>query len=119
MATDQLTATSNSQSQTTAQGSSLQPTGQASGSGTPSSNVQPGTSTSLLSNGGEGVALHGSALSTVDLSGQATASASVAAPKPVKPIHHVNPALFGLPAVLLVLAIALFWLTKRSVKITT
>jgi hypothetical protein len=33
--------------------------------------------------------------------------------------HHTNPVLFGVALVLLLAAIILFWLAKRSVKSTT
>ncbi|HEY5152618.1 MAG TPA: hypothetical protein VII55_01455 [Candidatus Saccharimonadales bacterium] len=119
MATDQLTATGNSQSQTTAQGSSLQPTGQASGTGATSTNLQPGTATSLLSSGQGGVSLHGTALSTVNLNAPAASTSSTAVTKPVQTTHHASPVLLAFPAALVVVALVLFWTTSRSVKSTT
>ncbi|HUY85286.1 MAG TPA: hypothetical protein VMU97_02100, partial [Candidatus Dormibacteraeota bacterium] len=68
-----------------------------------------------------GVTLHGTALSTVNLTTPAPAlplATSTAAPaRPAK--HHVNPVLFGLPALLVVVAVVLFWVTSRTVKSTT
>ncbi|HZL08264.1 MAG TPA: hypothetical protein VFC50_03660 [Candidatus Dormibacteraeota bacterium] len=119
MATDQLTTTSNSQSQTTTQAGNLQPTGQGSIGGTSSSSVQPDTANSLLS-GGQGVPIQGTALSTVNLNPPATATASkptVAAP--VKPPHHANTVFLGFSGLLFLVAIVLFWTTSRSVKSTT
>src|ERR1700689_4254416 len=102
MATDQLTTTSNSQSQTTAQAGNLQPTGQASG-GTSSSSVQPGTANSLLSTEQGGVPPGGTALSTVNLNPPATAAASKPAVAAVaKPPHHANTVFLGFSGLLFV-----------------
>jgi hypothetical protein len=120
MATNQLTATSGSGEQTTTQ--SPQAATQPSTGGTVSSGVQPGTATSLL-NGQGSVQLYPTSLPTVGLSGAtgAAATGTVAAATPAKPVakHHANPVLLGSSALLLVVAIVLFWITSRSVKTTT
>lgn len=119
MATNQLTAVNGSGDQAATQ--SPQSASQPATGDTASSGVQPGTATSLL-NGGQGsVQLHPSALSTVDLGGGAGAATGTVAGTAAKTAtrHHVNPVLFGVSALLLVVAVVLFWTTSRSVKSTT
>jgi hypothetical protein len=120
MATDQLTTTTGSQSQTTAQAGNLQPTGQAGDTATNSSDVQPGTATSLLSSQQGGVPLHGTSLSQVSLNNPTPAALPVATTTTtvVKP-HHVNTVFLGFSGLLFVVAVILFWTTSRSVKSTT
>lgn len=84
------------------------------------SGVQPGTTTSLLTSQQGGVPLYSTALPTVTL-GQAPATPQVAGGNTgsAPPKHHVDAALFVLPALLIVVAVVFFWLTSRSVKSTT
>lgn len=114
MANNQLNITSGTGTQTGTQ--SPQSAGQSDSTTTQSSNLQPGTATTLL-NGQGSVQLHQSELSTVSLNGSAAAVTAVPVSSPPK--HHINPVLFGLSGVLLVVAIVLFWITSRSVKNTT
>jgi hypothetical protein len=114
MDTNQLTTTAGSGVQATTQ--SPQSAGQPSTAGAQSSSVQPGTATALL-NGQSGVPLHGTVLSTINLN--ATTPAIVSVPTSNQPKHHVNLMLFGLSALLLVVAVVLFWTTTRSAKNTT
>lgn len=82
----------------------------------PASKVQPGTATALLSSQG-GVALHPTALPTVNIN---TATSTTAATTTNNtPKHHVNPVLLGFPVLLVVVAVVLFWAMRRSVKNTT
>ena len=87
-------------------------------SGTPTSGVQPGTATSLLSspagNAAVGVPLEQTQLSTVSLNAPTTA-AVVVQPRVSKP-HHVNWGLFSMCGVLLVVAVGLFWWMSHSAR---
>jgi cobalamin biosynthesis Mg chelatase CobN len=106
---------SNSQSQTTTQ--SPQSGVQSLGSSTAqSSNVQPGTTSSLLNSGSGSVALHPTALSSINLSTVQSASSQPATA--AKPSHHTNPVFFGLALVLFVAAGLLFWLAGRAERQT-
>ena len=117
MATKQLTTTSaGSGVQSTTQ--TPQSAGQGADGGAQSSSVQPGTATALLNNSG-GVPLGGAVLTTVSLNGATPATVSSVSPASSPPKHHVNMALLGSSTLLLAVALALFWLTSRSVKNTT
>jgi hypothetical protein len=116
MTTNPLTATTGSGAQTNT--ASPQSVGQSVATGAQSSSVQPGTATSLL-NGEGGVSLHSTALSTVNLDSPGAAPASIANQATPKPQHHVDSALLGFPALLVVVAIVLFWAVSRSGKTTT
>jgi hypothetical protein len=87
-------------------------------SGTPTSGVQPGTATSLLSspagNAAVGVPLGQTQLSTVSLNAPATA-AVVVQPRVSKP-HHVNWGLFSMSGILLVIAVGLFWWMSHAAQ---
>lgn len=120
MADNQLSATTGSGTQTTTQ--SPQTAGQPAATGTQSSGIQPGTATSLLSSGQNGVTLHDTPLSTVNLVTPAPAlplATSTAQPAQQPAKHHINPVLFGLPILLFVIAAVFFWATSRTVKSTT
>ncbi|HXR49626.1 MAG TPA: hypothetical protein VN778_01210 [Verrucomicrobiae bacterium] len=108
-----LSTTTGSGTQTTTQ--SPQASTGTTGTTESSSSVQPGTATSLLSSQ-NGMPLHASALTTVNLTGATQAQTSQAAP-PSK--HHINGGLLGISLALFVIAIALFWFTSRPVKSTT
>ena len=110
-----LSTGTNSGTQTTTQ--SPQASASAAGfSGAQTSEVQPGTTSSLLSNTTGGIPLGGTQLSTVSLGNASTATVTNAsAPK----VHHTNPVLFGFALLLFVIAIALFMATSRSAKNTT
>lgn len=82
----------------------------------PASGVQPGTATALL-NGQGGVALHPTALTTVNINTAAPTTAAATVNN--TPKHHVNPVLLGFPALLVLVAAVLFWAMRRSVKNTT
>lgn len=109
-----LTTTGSSQSQTVTQ--SPQAAVQPLNTGTPSSNVQPGTATALLNNRA-GIALNGGSLSTVNLAPNSDTQTSTGA-SPASP-RHINVGLFGVSIVLCLAAIALFWITSRTAKSTT
>lgn len=80
--------------------------------GQSASDVQSGTATSLLNSGG-GIVLNSTPLTTVNLS--ATGQTPVVTTQP----RHIHPVLFGFSALLLVIAVALFWSASRSAKNTT
>lgn len=87
--------------------------------GTQPGDLQTGTASGLL-NGSAGITLRSPALPSVSLP-PVTATA-VAASQPLKaaaPSHHANTGLLGLAAVLLLVAIAVWWSISRSVKSTT
>lgn len=83
--------------------------------GTETSGVQPGTASDLLRSS-NGVQLKQTPLTTVNLD---TAKAGSAQPVQRTEGHHIHPVLGVFSAALFILAIALFWLTSRSVKNTT
>ena len=116
MATNQLTTGTGSGVQSTAQ--TPQSASQGTTGGTQSSSVQPGTATALLSSPG-GLPLQGTKLTTVSLNAATPATVASVSPAAALPKHHVNTALFGFSALLLVVAIVLFWTANRSVKNTT
>ncbi len=116
MAANQLTTTTSSEDQATTQNPQL--AGQPATNGAQSSSVQPGTATDLLSSRG-GVPLQEKVLPSVNL-GATTSSVAVRPeprpePKPVAK-HHVSVVLFGLPVLLVLVAIALLWAVRRSAK---
>ena len=114
MADNQLTATTSSGQQTTTQNPQTA-TAQTDNAAAQAQAVQPGTATSLL-NSQQGLTLAPGALTTVDL----TATTTQATPKPVvPPTKHINAGLLGISAVLVVVAIVLFWWTGHSAKSTT
>jgi hypothetical protein len=115
MATEQLPVSGNSQSETNTQ--SPQSNAQSINSGTKTSSVQPGTTTSLL-NGQGSVTLHPTALTNVSLTNTQPATAPVAAATTAKHRHHVNPVLFGFSALLFLIAVVLIWTINRSAKKT-
>jgi hypothetical protein len=95
------------------------------GSGTstaPGSNVQPGTSTSLLNNS-SGISLGNSNLSTIDLNSTSTTAGSTsvakAAPQAAPATHHINTSLLGVCLGLLVVAVASFFYMNQAEKNTT
>lgn len=113
MAQQTLTTTAATGTQTTTQ--SPQTSSAAGFANSPSSGVQPGTAESTLQSKQGGIPLGQASLSTVSLN-----TATVAKPRIVTPkSHHINPALFGVSLLLLVVAVGLFWTTSRSVKTTT
>lgn len=113
---NQLTTGQASGEQTTTQ--SPQISGSSTGNTAKSSNVQPGTATSLLSSQ-NGLSLQPRALSTINLGGTAPAQTQTAQPKPLATAHHINTTYLAIPAALLLIAVVSFWLANRSVKITT
>lgn len=87
----------------------------------PSSKVQPGTASNLLThtnNGGGGVALANTSLSVVSLN---TSAQTVSKPtaKPVSTPHHLNPVLVIMAIGLFMLAMVFSWVIARSAKNTT
>ena len=90
-----------------------QSAGRAATGGTDSDKVQSGTPSDILNNQ-QGIELKPAPLTTVDLNQTATVQAA----KPSHP-HHINPVLGVFSLALFVVAIALFWITSRSVKKTT
>jgi hypothetical protein len=113
MAETSLKTTTGSGTQAATQ--SPQTAGQPTATGTPSSGVQPGTASNLLnSQASTGVPLHNTTLPTANLN--ATPTTQVATPPPAR---HLHPALFGVSALLFLIAIWLFWATSRSAKTTT
>ena len=110
-----LTTTTGSGAQTTTQ--SPQTAGQSGTGGAPTSAVQPGTATELLSQSTGGVPLGGRQLSTISLAPVSNQTGQVA--QPAKPARDINPALIAFPVVLLAVAVLLVWIMKRSVKNTT
>jgi len=78
--------------------------------------VQPGTASALLNAQGS-VQLDGPQVSTISLA--PTIQATIKPAPDVTPKHHVNAALFGIAALLLVTAIILALIIQRSVKNTT
>jgi pectate lyase len=89
-------------------------TGNLGGSG--ASDVQPVSSTDLLSTAQAGMPLVVNSLSVVSLEGTVTTSQTVA--KPV--IHHkTNNVMLGLAATLFIAALVMFWVFSRQAKITT
>lgn len=81
--------------------------------------VQPGTSNNLLTSQ-NGLSLSSSSLTAVSLNpGAATASQTQTAPVTKTSSHHINPAFFAVSAILVLIAIGLFWGISRSAKSTT
>ena len=112
MADNNLPTTTSSQSQSTTQ--SPQNSAAYNGyRGQLSSQVQPGTSTNVLTSN-QGVPLRGAALPSVRL----TASTQQTPPAATAP-RHIHPVLFIFSFLLFVAAIALFWSASRSVNTTT
>jgi cobalamin biosynthesis Mg chelatase CobN len=110
-----LTATSGSGTQSTTQSPQSAGTSNIS-AGQTASGVQPGTASNLLSESSGGVSLHPTALPSVNLSTvKASQVQAVSAPAP----HHFNPVLGVLAVLFFAVAIAMFWFTSRSEKITT
>lgn len=101
--------------QATTQNPQTAPT-QTIGASTQSGGVQPGTSTSLLTDS-QGVSLQTRPLTTVSLAAGTSQTSSTSAAKPAQ--HHVSPSLFIIPVVLVVIAAAMFWAMSRSAKSTT
>jgi cobalamin biosynthesis Mg chelatase CobN len=105
---------------TTAQGSAGQNASQSPQTATSTNNtvaagnVQPGTAPSLL-NQSNGTPLQLRTLPAANLNIQSTAQVTA----PAVPKDQISPAAFILPAVLLVIAIVLFWLSGRADKSTT
>jgi hypothetical protein len=108
-----LTATNSSQASSPTTTQDPQANVQSLSGGTQSSNVQPGTTNSLL-RGDSGITLHTTQLSTVSLAPSDTkaASGSVAG-------HHANPVLLSVAIILCLVAVILFRFAGRSVKTTT
>lgn len=76
--------------------------------------IQPEPTADALTSS-EGLNLHPTALSTVNLSGRTTTSASTITPA-VK--HHTNPILLGFSGLLIIVAILLVWAISRPAKET-
>lgn len=115
MESKELSITSSSGDQTSAGGRDItQPAGQVAAGGTPISTVQPGGQTSGLfrSSGQQGVSLTNQVLPGVTLSGTAVQKAPAAMPEG----RDINPALFGVSALLFIAAVVLFWTTTASGK---
>lgn len=113
--TQQLTATSNSSNQETTQNPQ---TANSSGGGAGANDFQPTAMSSTLTSS-VGVPLQPTAVTTVPL---AAATATTIATAPVNlpvPTHHLNAALLSLPALFLVVGIAVFMGISRSAKTTT
>lgn len=110
------TTTANGGEQTTT-GSPQNATAVGSFTGQQASAVQPGTASNLLANqpGQSGLPLRGTQLTTVNLK---TSTAATATPS-ATPARHLNPALFVVSGILLVVAVVLFWTAARSAKTTT
>jgi len=83
-----------------------------------SGNVQPGTSTSLLS-AQNGVLLRPTPLSTVSFSPSAATSQTQAIVAPSSSHHHVSGAFIGFAAALFIVALVLFISVFKSAKNTT
>jgi len=115
MASNQLTTTSNSLSSQTVTQSPQTATG-SNGASPLSGSVQPGTAVSLL-NSNVGMQLHGTALTTINLSTSNSTSATPTLQSAQK--HHIYIPLFGLSALLVLVAIVLLSTANRSVKTTT
>ncbi len=96
------------------------PSGQAiAGASARSGGVQPGTSKNVLTSQ-NGLSLHASTLTAVNLDTTASATAQAKpAPTAKKPDHHINPALVAVSIALIIIAIVLFWTINRSAKNTT
>lgn len=111
-----LTTGTNSGIQTGTQSpqNSVQPSGF---SGAPTSAVQPGTNNTLLNNSNSaGIPLGSAQLSTVSLAGASTTAQTATT---TTPHHRIHPALFGFSALLLIVAVYMFWTTSKSAKNTT
>ena len=83
-----------------------------------SGSVQPGTANSLLTSN-QGVSLNANALTTVDLTGTKTSTATVSTTPPTTQKHDINPVALGFCALLFIVAILMFVFTSRSAKNTT
>jgi len=96
-----------------------QTAGQPASGGARSGSVQPGTATSVLTSQ-QGVALHATALPSITIGATPTQTSAVSnPPSPPAPKHHINPTLLGFPALLVIVAVVLFWTARRAEKITT
>jgi hypothetical protein len=98
------------------QTSSPQIAGQGNAGGTRVSNLQPGTSESLLKGTGE-VQLKQNTLPSVALAPISTHTTTAKeTKKPVQPAHHIDWALLSIAVVLLAAAALVFWLTSRAAR---
>src|SRR2546421_637495 len=110
----QLNTTTRSASQSTTQ--TPQSTAGSSVGGVQTRGVQSGTPADVLRST-NGIPLSNTALSVVNLGG--TTTSATTSSKPVTPKHHANVPLLGFSALLIVIAIVMFWIDSRSVKTTT
>jgi hypothetical protein len=115
MATDSLTATPASGSQTNTQSPQTASSGGFS-PGQQSSSVQPGTATDVLTST-NGTPLKNTPLTTVNLTTSTTAQTQ--APTPAKKQHHISPGLLIISVILFFVAVGLFWSAARPVKNTS
>ncbi|PIZ62669.1 hypothetical protein COY17_02170 [Candidatus Saccharibacteria bacterium CG_4_10_14_0_2_um_filter_52_9] len=115
----QLNTVSGFGSQTTTE--TPQSAGQGNAGGTRSSNLQPGTSPSLLnSTKSGGVPLQNNGVSTISLAPTAAAQTqTVTGVAPQTKPYHYSPVAIAFPATLFVVALIMVWLTNRSAKNTT
>ncbi len=89
------------------------------GASSQSGGVQPGTAQAVLTSQ-NGLSLQNSTLTTVDLvTGAGSGTQAQAKPVVKQPAHHINPVLFTISIVLVVIAIGLFLAISRSAKNTT
>ncbi|HWB38688.1 MAG TPA: hypothetical protein VG604_00410 [Candidatus Saccharimonadales bacterium] len=119
MASDQLTTQAGSGTQTPASGNlqstgQLQNAGRDSDIGSSSNSVQAGNVGSDIN-----VVPSQSITLTNNLGQSSSASISTAPTVPLSAKHHFNPVFLGFPAVLILIAVAMFWFTKQSSKNTT
>jgi hypothetical protein len=116
MASESLTATGSSGSQTNTQSPQTAGAGNFTPGAQQSGSVQPGTATDVLTSQ-NGTPLANTSLTTVSL-GSSTGS-TTAAPTPTTKPHHINPGLLAIAIFLFVFAVALFWSAARPEKNTT
>ncbi len=106
---NQLTTKQSSGTQDASNNNLAQPASQTANTGTPIGSVQP-TSTGELLRSQIGIPLSNTPISTISLA--PTTAAQVT--KPVQ--RHINPALFGVSALLFIVAVVLFWMTANTGK---
>lgn len=105
--------------QTTTQNPQTVPNQTLDGNSAKSGGVQPGTALDLLNNT-QGENLGTASLTTVSINpNQVQAGKQAASAEPAVKPHHTDAALFIVPVVLCVAAVAMFWAMSRSAKSTT
>lgn len=88
--------------------------------GSPASGVQPGSNASMLENqAGEKIPLSSSEVTMVDLGQTNTLSTAAVSPATTVAREAMNPALLGIPLILFLVAIVLFFSMSRLAKNTT